>query len=147
MKKISYLAAAVLALIIMIPMISTADDAKKPEKIFVTDVANQICPVMGTPADKDRVVIVGAKLIHICCNYCVKELAENPGKYMDKIAEGPKESQKTYELVGNEKCPVSGKPVDKNVFAIKGDKIYYFCCPDCRDKFNPAVEEVKSEKK
>lgn len=33
-------------------------------------------------------------------------------------------------------CPVMGNPIDKDVFVeYKGKKVY-FCCPDCKAKFN-----------
>jgi len=147
MNKINTFLAIVILILLITPMLSLAAEEKKAEKKFVTDIANEICPVMGTPVEKDLVVILDAKLIHVCCNYCVKELPDNYAKYADKVVAGAKENQKTYELVNNQICPVSQKPVDKKFFAIKGDKIYYFCCPDCAAKFNPEKDPVKAEKK
>ena len=38
-------------------------------------------------------------------------------------------------------CPVMGNPIDKNVFVeYKGKKVY-FCCPDCKAKFNADPEK------
>ena len=38
-------------------------------------------------------------------------------------------------------CPVMGNPIDKSVFVeYKGKKVY-FCCPDCKAKFNADPEK------
>jgi len=38
-------------------------------------------------------------------------------------------------------CPVMGNPIDKNVFVeYKGKKVY-FCCPDCKAKFDADPEK------
>jgi YHS domain-containing protein len=38
-------------------------------------------------------------------------------------------------------CPVMGNPIDKDVFVeYKGKKVY-FCCPDCKAKFNADPEK------
>jgi YHS domain-containing protein len=38
-------------------------------------------------------------------------------------------------------CPVTGNPIDKSVFVeYKGKKVY-FCCPDCKAKFNADPEK------
>ena len=38
-------------------------------------------------------------------------------------------------------CPVMGNPIDKDVYVeYKGKKVY-FCCPDCKAKFNADPEK------
>jgi len=39
-------------------------------------------------------------------------------------------------------CPVmQGNPIDKNVFVKYKDKKVYFCCADCKAKFNANPEK------
>lgn len=50
---------------------------------------------------------------------------------------------------GNEKCPVMGGKVKKDIFVIYKNKKVFFCCPPCIDKFNsdPAKYEKLLTKK
>lgn len=54
------------------------------------------------------------------------------------------------EDVGNEICPVSGEPVDKNVSYVYEGKRYYFCCPMCIEEFkkDPGkyIKKIEEEK-
>jgi YHS domain-containing protein len=38
-------------------------------------------------------------------------------------------------------CPVMGNPIDKDVFVEYEGKKVYFCCPDCKAKFNADSEK------
>jgi YHS domain-containing protein len=38
-------------------------------------------------------------------------------------------------------CPVMGNPIDKDVFVEYEGKKVYFCCPDCKAKFNADPEK------
>jgi YHS domain-containing protein len=38
-------------------------------------------------------------------------------------------------------CPVMGNPIDKSVFVEYQGKKVYFCCPDCKAKFNADPEK------
>lgn len=38
-------------------------------------------------------------------------------------------------------CPVMGNPIDKNVYIEHQGKKVYFCCPDCKPKFEADPEK------
>ncbi len=38
-------------------------------------------------------------------------------------------------------CPVMGGAIDKNIFVEYKDKKVYFCCPDCKAKFEAEPEK------
>ncbi len=42
-------------------------------------------------------------------------------------------------------CPLSGKPIDKDVFADHDGKRVYFCCADCKTAFEKDPEKVISK--
>ena len=37
---------------------------------------------MGKPVD----VVLGTRLVRLCCNGCVKELAKEPAKHLEKVS-------------------------------------------------------------
>ena len=55
--------------------------------------------------------------------------------------QSPALTQNEVEDVGNEICPVSGEPIDKDVSYVYEAKRYYFCCAMCIDEFKKNPEE------
>jgi YHS domain-containing protein len=71
----------------------------------------------------------------------------------EKVAAAQKEAEKTAQktketvatVVEQTTCPVTGQPIDKNVFVeYKGKKVY-FCCADCKGQFEKEPEKYVSK--
>jgi YHS domain-containing protein len=56
--------------------------------------------------------------------------------------EGPTEVETATAVAGEQTiCPIMGMAIDKDIFVeYKGKKVY-FCCADCKDKFNAEPEK------
>jgi YHS domain-containing protein len=58
-----------------------------------------------------------------------------------KTADEPAVQTQTDEIVQTT-CPVMvGNPIDKNVFVMYQGKKVYFCCPECKAKFQADPEK------
>ena len=124
--------------------VSLAAGEKDPiEKKYVVDLNNAKCPVLGGNAQKDVYTIYNGKIYHFCCVSCIPKFKRDPVKFIKSVKSAPAEEQVKHEIVGNTKCPVTGNLVNKNIMAVKDDKIYYLCCSECINKF---VSEVKVNK-
>ena len=102
-----------------------------------------LCPVMGETVDFSLSVATDEGPVFVCCKGCIKKMQKSPDKYADGIAAQRK------SLVGREKvqvaCPISGKPIDKDVFAdVSGQKIY-MCCPGCVGKYKAAPDKFAAK--
>ena len=97
------------------------------------------CPVMGGKINKEMYADYQGKRVYFCCSGCVEAFKKDPEKYMEKmekqgvVLENAPIEQKT--------CPVSGKPINREVFADYQGKRIYFKCPDCREKFIKSPEK------
>lgn len=56
-------------------------------------------------------------------------------------AAAPAEPATPTEALTNEKCPVSGEPVNPQVSTEYNGKKVYFCCEDCVEKFKADPEK------
>ncbi len=66
------------------------------------------------------------------------------------VLQGCKKSEPTTPTEPNEvvsaaieqtTCPIMGNPINKDIFTeYKGKKVY-FCCPECKEKFEAKPEE------
>jgi hypothetical protein len=99
----------------------------------VKKAGNAVCPVTGekVEADAPKVVLQGYE-VGLCCPACVQEAKANAQVTLVK-ALNPK-----VKDVGNETCPVTGKPVVANAFCLVGDDLVRLSSP-------AAVEEVKKD--
>ena len=63
-------------------------------------------------------------------------------EHMAMEAKPAAQTAEETETIEQKTCPVMvGNPIDKNVFVeYKGKKVY-FCCPDCKAKFNADPEK------
>ncbi len=60
---------------------------------------------------------------------------------------GHQASSRPASPIAQKTCPVSGDPIDPNVFVVYKGKKVYFCCKDCIPQFNkePAKFMAKVE--
>jgi YHS domain-containing protein len=97
-----------------------------------------LCPVMGEPVNLAVSVATDEGPVYFCCDDCVPKYKAHPEKYADKVA-----AQRTA-LAHRPKvqtvCPVSGKPVDTEVFIEKNGQKVYFCCKGCIGKYEAHPE-------
>lgn len=96
------------------------------------------CPIsdeklgsMGDPLD----VVVGTRLVRLCCKGCVKGLKKDQGAAMAKVNAAYIEAQRpTYAL---KVCLISGEPLEADaVDQLYGTRLVRFCCKSCVKKFN-----------
>jgi YHS domain-containing protein len=111
------------------------------------------CPMSGEPLKDARHVVVGTRLIEVCCNMCKKDVAADPaaalaaidGRIMDKQAAD-------YPL---DACVVDGKPLgDKPVRNLHGLTLVEFCSAECAARFRAEppgflkkLEDARAERK
>lgn len=122
-------------IVVLFLVLASFGPALAGETKYVTDLNNAKCPVLGGDAQKDVYTISKGKVYHFCCASCIPKFKKEPARYMKSVKSAPADEQTKYEIDGNEKCPIMGNPVDKNISAVKDEKVYYFCCPGCIEKF------------
>jgi len=138
MKKIALYVSLFLIITIMFFNFPAHAGDKPNDKVgkqYVIDLNNVKCPMMDGNAKKDIYTIYNEKLYHFCCPDCIDKFMKEPVKYAKSVETVPADELAIYEIVGNDKCPILGNPVNKNISAIKDKKLYYFCCRDCINKF------------
>ncbi|MBF0499739.1 MAG: YHS domain-containing protein [Candidatus Riflebacteria bacterium] len=109
------------------------------------DVQYRKCPIKGYKASVKYSAIYEGKVYHFCCGHCVKKFNDNPQAIVSKL----KDTKEVPLIVTNKdgKCPVSGKPASTKYFRIHGDKITFYCCPDCPGKEQKTKEPASTETK
>ena len=53
----------------------------------------------------------------------------------------PATAQAAAEAVLQKTCPITGKPVDQNMYTTYKGKKVYFCCPGCKPEFEKDPEK------
>ena len=94
-----------------------------------------VCPVMGGKINKDFYLDYQSQRIYFCCPACKPEFLDDPEKYMQKI-----ETNKVLLESVQEKCPVMGGKIDKNVYTDYKGRRVYFCCKACIESFEKDPE-------
>jgi YHS domain-containing protein len=86
--------------------------AKKPQTT---------CPITGEAIMKDVFIDFQGQRIYFCCAGCEKQLLADPEKYFKIFAEQNILLESIQKV-----CPVSGKPINKNIYAdYKGRRVYF----------------------
>ena len=94
------------------------------------------CPMSGEDLDETaKSVVVGSKLVKVCCNDCKKDLLADPTQALVKLdAAYIAKQEKNYPLT---MCAVSDEPLgDRPVKVLYGTTLIEFCCKDCVKDFN-----------
>lgn len=88
------------------------------------------CAVMRqNPINTNLYVDVRGKRIYVCCPGCIGKIKADPDKYIKQMeADGM-----TLENapVMQKTCPVSDKPINKNLYVDADGYRIYTCCPNC----------------
>ena len=79
----------------------------------------------------NRIFIISLLMVSFCSFYC----NGNNSQVMSKDS-GSMSAQKSVKVSENNTiCPITGEPVDKEVFTVYKGKTYYFCCKHCIKTF------------
>ncbi|HYL98652.1 MAG TPA: YHS domain-containing protein [Blastocatellia bacterium] len=93
-------------------------------------VTNKRCPVSGDEVNTKLRVEYQGQYVYFCCDGCPQQFQAEPAKYLPKLSAEDREAIKA-----NEKCPISGGAVDKDIWVESEGRKVYFCCPDCAAAF------------
>lgn len=131
-----------IATIVGIGLVGQAKEAKQeaPKK-------QTVCPVSGKPINTNLYVDADGYRIYTCCPNCIAAVKANPEKYIKKMkAEGVTLAKAPMM---QKTCPVSGKPINKNLYVDADGYRIYLCCPNCiaAVKANPEkyIKEMKAK--
>jgi YHS domain-containing protein len=104
-----------------------------------------LCPVMNEPVDFAIKTMTDEGPVYFCCSMCIRKFEQDPAHYADKVAR-QREQLRARERI-QATCPISGKPVDKDVYVEKDGEKVYFCCVDCKPKYkaNPGKHHARLE--
>lgn len=125
----------VVALLVAVGGLTAAQIESAAKKFQAT------CPVSGKPAIETSVVELakdGGK-VYFCCENCPKAFQRDPAKFEAKVRRQLLETGQIAQVA----CPVSGKPVNKDVTVEVGYAKANFCCKNCLAKFEAADEDGK----
>ena len=97
------------------------------------EIVQVACPLKGHDLDDflSVAVNVGGVKLKVCCQGCAKKLATLKGD--KKVAAVFGSLDKGFTL--QTKCPVSGKPIDRDQMVMFQKQKVWFCCGKCRVAF------------
>jgi len=116
------------------------EDLQNKEALGESKGNQEFCPVMGNKINQEIYTDYDGKRIYFCCSGCIDTFKKDPEKYMEKM----KDDGVTLESVP---CPVSGKPSSQEVFTVHKVEKVYFCCPNCKEKFQKNPEKYQKQEK
>ena len=97
----------------------------------------------GKPAKLSQKLDTAKGPVFFCCDQCPKKYEADPAKYEKKV-EKQQEVLMHYPKV-QEKCPLTGKPIDAKVTSDKGGQKVAFCCTKCRAKYEADPDKYKEK--
>ena len=99
-------------------------------------VADPVCGMKVKKSEAKATYEYKGKTYYFCMEGCMEKFKKNPEKY----------AQKAEEMVT---CPVSGEEIKRSEasgsYEYNG-KTYYFCCPNCKEKFVKDPEKYTKKK-
>ena len=112
----------------------TAHKAAYPK---VTKLENKICPITGKaiPAGAPTVVLQGYEF-SVCSSECVRPAQDNSQIVLTKLV------YTQVRDLANTMCPLTGKPAEKNAFALVGDDLVHLSSTRCFQVVADAPEET-----
>lgn len=97
------------------------------------------CLLMPEPIDPSVRVATDSGPAYFCCTGCIEKYKANPAKFSEKLAAQQKELEKLPRTQVT--CPISGEPIDNEVFVEKDGKKVHFCCKKCKAKYEEKPDE------
>lgn len=89
------------------------------------------CPVMGGDIDSSVFVDHEGQRIYFCCESCKAEFRKDPAKYLAKLKVESAAAEKSATLSAQKTCPVTGDPINKDLYVDADGKRIYVCCEGC----------------
>lgn len=107
--------------------------AHKTAYPVVEELSNKICPVSGEAIGDNAVAVTlqGFKF-RVCCDGCVEAAREQSQLVLTKL------NRAKVTDIGNQTCPLSGKPVTANSFVLIDQQIVHLGSPQL-------IEEVSKD--
>jgi len=99
-------------------------------------VVDPVCGMKIKKSDAKATTEYNGQTYYFCMEGCLEKFKTDPEKY----------AQKAEEMVT---CPVSGETIKKSEAAGSHEyngKTYYFCCPNCKEKFLENPEKYAKKK-
>lgn len=113
--------------------------AKLNNQLAVTGQITQVaCPFSGGPVKDGTAVEVGGVKVGFCCEKCQKKVtaATDDEAKVDMVFA---KIDKGFTM--QEKCPISGKPINPEMKTEYKGKTVYFCCGGCPKAFEADPEK------
>lgn len=99
----------------------------------VKDLDNKVCPVSGEPIGEHKVAItLQASRLQLCCAGCVDAARANSQVVLATVHDDK------LVNVGNDTCPLSGEPVQKNAFVVIDGNLVHLSSPKLVDDVRKA---------
>jgi len=102
-----------------------------------------MCPVMDKPVDFSLKVMTDEGPVYMCCEPCITVYKQNPAKFADRVAKQRAALAKMKRVQVN--CPVTGKPINPDVYTETKDGKVYFCCAGCIGKYKKDPAKYKAK--
>jgi len=100
-----------------------------------------LCPVSNKAIDTDKFVEYKGGKVYFCCGNCPKAFQKDTAKFSTKA---------NHQLVvtkqaKQEKCPLSGGPLNDEATVEVGGVTVKFCCEKCQGKVAAAKGDEQAE--
>lgn len=118
---------------LMVGVFAVAEEAKKAPELK--------CVVAGTPAKADKTADYKEGKVQFCCDNCKAKFAADPKKY----AVAANHQLVQTEQVKQEKCPLSGGPLNAEKTVEVGGVKVTFCCEKCQGKVAGEKDAAKQK--
>jgi len=102
-----------------------------------------MCPVTNEPVDFNVSTTTADGPVYFCCPGCIKTLQKDPAKYADKVAAQRAALAKMPRIQVT--CAIDDQAIDKNAFIEQGGKQIYFCCDNCKAKYEADPAKYKAQ--
>lgn len=127
------------------------DDGKSQERIvqemkaMAERDAQTKCPMSGAPIAEGKGVEYMGHFIGTCCDNCAAKVEKSPLTALLKVRQNGEEPKLAEGFTRMDRCPMSGKPVKEDIFAVENNVLMKFCCPACPQGFAEKPEELTSK--
>jgi len=94
------------------------------------------CVVSDEPLEKAVDVVLGTRLVKVCCKGCISELMKEPSKHIDELNKAYIAQQRENYPIKN--CAVSDEPLGSMgdpIDHLYGTTLVRFCCKGCVGAF------------
>lgn len=146
-KKLSVLAVCTLCALLTLPLIASetkfSSELTDADKERITQELETIsereaqttCPLSGNAVAEGTGHDYMGYHIGTCCGGCAAKVKENPLGAIKTLRDSGQEPQRVETVSAQTVCPMSGKPVKEDIWAVQDNMLMKFCCPGCVQGF------------